>query len=74
MDNVRFLLAKGIDINLAVQHVLNCGEVGSCHGGSVDGKLDFGLTPSLTSCFSSGPPRTRAPCVMLFSVAILIAC
>merc|ERR1711879_478664 len=28
---------KGVDINLAVQHVLNCGDVGSCHGGSVDG-------------------------------------
>jgi len=28
---------KGIDINLSVQHVLNCANVGSCHGGSVDG-------------------------------------
>jgi cathepsin X len=26
--------AKGIDVNLAVQHVLNCGTAGSCHGGS----------------------------------------
>jgi cathepsin X len=29
--------AQGIDINLAVQHVLNCANVGSCHGGSVAG-------------------------------------
>merc|ERR1712178_33035 len=27
----------GPDINLSVQHILNCGNVGSCHGGSVDG-------------------------------------
>ena len=25
----------GIDINPSVQHILNCGGVGSCHGGSV---------------------------------------
>ena len=29
--------AKGIDINLAVQHLLNCGNVGTCYGGSIDG-------------------------------------
>ena len=28
---------KGIDINLSVQHVLNCANVGSCKGGSIDG-------------------------------------
>lgn len=33
--------AKGRDINLAVQHVLNCGNVGSCHGGSIDGAYQF---------------------------------
>jgi len=32
---------QGIDINLAVQHLLNCGEVGSCHGGSVDGPYQW---------------------------------
>ena len=25
---------QGIDVNLAVQHLLNCGGGGSCHGGS----------------------------------------
>ncbi|KAJ1617703.1 hypothetical protein T492DRAFT_1097876 [Pavlovales sp. CCMP2436] len=29
--------AKGVDINLSVQHILNCGGVGSCHGGSTAG-------------------------------------
>jgi len=32
---------QGIDINLSVQHVLNCGNVGSCHGGSVDGPYQW---------------------------------
>jgi len=32
---------KGIDINLAVQHILNCGNAGSCHGGSVDGPYQW---------------------------------
>ena len=32
---------KGIDINLSVQHILNCGNVGSCHGGSVDGPYQW---------------------------------
>ena len=31
----------GVDINLAVQHVLNCGNAGSCHGGSVDGPYQW---------------------------------
>jgi len=33
--------AQGIDINLSVQHMLNCGGVGSCHGGSVDGPYQW---------------------------------
>jgi cathepsin X len=33
--------AKGIDINLSVQHLLNCGGVGSCHGGSIDGPYQW---------------------------------
>jgi len=32
---------KGIDINLAVQHLLNCGGVGSCYGGSIDGPYQW---------------------------------
>merc|ERR1712127_236864 len=33
--------AKGIDINLSVQHILNCGNAGSCHGGSVVGPYQW---------------------------------
>lgn len=33
--------AKGIDINLSVQHILNCGNAGSCHGGSVVGPFSW---------------------------------
>merc|ERR1719473_2253721 len=29
--------AKGIDINPSVQHILNCGDAGSCHGGFASG-------------------------------------
>lgn len=32
---------SGIDINLSVQHILNCASVGSCHGGSVDGPYEW---------------------------------
>jgi cathepsin X len=32
---------KGIDINLSVQHILNCGNVGSCHGGSIAGAYQW---------------------------------
>mmetsp|Transcript_120795 Transcript_120795/g.385653 ORF Transcript_120795/g.385653 Transcript_120795/m.385653 type:complete len:659 (-) Transcript_120795:129-2105(-) len=33
--------AKGPDIMLSVQHMLNCGNAGSCHGGSVDGPYQW---------------------------------
>jgi cathepsin X len=33
--------ATGIDIQLSVQHMLNCGGIGSCHGGSVDGPYQW---------------------------------
>ena len=33
--------AKGIDINLSVQHLLNCGNAGSCNGGSIDGPYQW---------------------------------
>jgi len=33
--------AQGADINLAVQHILNCGDVGSCYGGSIDGAYQW---------------------------------
>jgi len=33
--------ARAIDINLSVQHILNCGDVGSCHGGSIVGPYDW---------------------------------
>eukprot|EP00929_Paragymnodinium_shiwhaense_P032370 TRINITY_DN17948_c1_g4_i1.p2 TRINITY_DN17948_c1_g4~~TRINITY_DN17948_c1_g4_i1.p2 ORF type:complete len:337 (+),score=92.49 TRINITY_DN17948_c1_g4_i1:72-1082(+) len=32
---------QGVDINLAVQHLLNCGGVGTCKGGSVDGPYQW---------------------------------
>jgi len=32
---------SGIDIQLSVQHMLNCGGVGSCHGGTVDGPYQW---------------------------------
>merc|ERR1719461_123543 len=33
--------ARAVDINLSVQHILNCGDVGSCHGGSIVGPYDW---------------------------------
>jgi cathepsin X len=33
--------AQGTDIQLSVQHILNCGNAGSCHGGSLDGPYQW---------------------------------
>jgi len=33
--------AQGIDINLSVQHILNCADMGSCHGGSILGPYQW---------------------------------
>tara|TARA_B110001452_G_C15215836_1_gene421631 strand:- start:21 stop:980 length:960 start_codon:yes stop_codon:yes gene_type:complete len=33
--------AKGTDIQLSVQHILNCAGAGSCHGGSLDGPYQW---------------------------------
>jgi cathepsin X len=33
--------AQGIDINLAIQHMLNCGNAGTCMGGSVVGPYSW---------------------------------
>merc|ERR1712166_406290 len=32
---------QGVSIQLSVQHMLNCGGVGSCHGGSIDGPYQW---------------------------------
>lgn len=32
---------KGIDINLSIQHMLNCGNAGTCYGGSIDGPYQW---------------------------------
>lgn len=33
--------ARGVDVILSVQHLLNCGNVGSCNGGTVDGPYQW---------------------------------
>ena len=41
-DRIKILReGKGIDINLSVQHLLNCGKVGSCKGGSIEGAYQW---------------------------------
>jgi cathepsin X len=47
---------KGIDMDLSVQHILNCGNVGSCHGGSVVGPYQWlHDTPTGISYETSNP-------------------
>ena len=47
-DRIKIARGKGphIDIDLSVQHILNCGDVGSCHGGSVVGPYQWLKTVS----------------------------
>ncbi|KAL3899133.1 MAG: hypothetical protein SGPRY_012697, partial [Prymnesium sp.] len=52
--------ASGIDINLAVQHILNCGNAGSCHGGSVDGPYQW--IHSLSKTGTGIAYETENPC------------
>merc|ERR1712216_191968 len=68
--------AKGIDINLSVQHMLNCGNIGSCHGGSVPGpyqwihkisKTGAGISYDTSNHTWRAPPR-----VMLASARDMI--
>lgn len=33
--------ATGVDVILSIQHLLNCGNVGTCHGGSLDGPYQW---------------------------------
>jgi cathepsin X len=41
-DRIKIARAgKGIDINLSIQHMLNCGDAGSCYGGSIDGPYQW---------------------------------
>lgn len=48
--------AQGIDVNLAVQHILNCGGVGSCHGDRLCLSLSLSLAePEPDASPGSGP-------------------
>mmetsp|Transcript_49561 Transcript_49561/g.91415 ORF Transcript_49561/g.91415 Transcript_49561/m.91415 type:complete len:650 (-) Transcript_49561:194-2143(-) len=41
-DRIKIARAgKGPDVMLSVQHMLNCGTAGSCHGGTVDGPYQW---------------------------------
>ncbi len=37
---------QGIDINPSIQHLLNCGDAGTCYGGSIDGPYQWVYTIS----------------------------
>merc|ERR1719162_489875 len=51
--------AQGADIMPSVQHILNCANVGSCHGGTLDGVYQWlekvSRTGSGLSYFTSQP-------------------
>uniref|UniRef100_A0A7S0LSG6 Peptidase C1A papain C-terminal domain-containing protein n=1 Tax=Coccolithus braarudii TaxID=221442 RepID=A0A7S0LSG6_9EUKA len=50
---------KGIDIQLSVQHILNCANVGSCHGGSLNGPYQWMAQQSKSGTgisYASGNP------------------
>jgi len=50
---------KGPEIKLSIQHLLNCGGVGSCYGGSVDGPYQWLKQISSTGtgiAYESGQP------------------
>ena len=52
--------AVGSEITLSVQHMLNCGTAGSCHGGSVDGPYQWIHSISVSTksgiSYESGQP------------------
>lgn len=54
LKNANKTVSTGTDINLSVQHILNCGDVGSCHGGSVVGPYQWlkGISDSTGSGIS----------------------
>merc|ERR1719253_763497 len=48
--------AQGVDVTLSVQHVLNCGNVGTCSGGSVDSVYQWLKNSSAGLAYESANP------------------